>query len=92
MEAFWLGAFSKAVATIVTFPHVRAKVLEQSGVEKFKGMNSNSIITRLIITDGVTCLFSGMKIQLIKNVLASAIMLSTKERIESRVLTLTSTH
>jgi len=86
-EAFWLGAFSKAVATFFTFPLVRAKVLQQSGLEKFKGMDANSIIVKLIVSDGIGSIFAGMQTQLIKNVIASAIMLSMKERIERTVLT-----
>jgi len=86
MEAFWLGAFSKALATVVTFPHVRAKVLQQAGVEKFKNMDSTGILVSLLVTEGFSSWFAGMKTQLIKNVIASAIMMSAKERIERSVL------
>jgi len=89
-EAFWLGAFAKAVATVLTFPHVRAKVLQQSGVAKWKYMDSSSILAKLLVTEGFTSLFAGMKTQLVKNVIASAIMLSLKERIERTVIERTS--
>ena len=89
-QAFWLGAFAKAVATVFTFPHVRAKVLQQSGLVRWQGMDSTSILTRLLVTEGVTSLFAGMKTQLIKNVIAAAIMLSLKERIERTVIEQTS--
>ena len=89
-EAFWLGAFAKAVATVLTFPHVRAKVLQQSGLAKWKHMDSSSILAKLLVTEGFTSLFAGMKTQLVKNVIASAIMLSLKERIERTVIERTS--
>jgi hypothetical protein len=85
-QAFWLGAFAKAVATVVTFPHVRAKVLQQSGLAKWNGMDSSGVIARLLVTEGFSALFAGMKTQLVKNVIASAIMLSLKERIERTVI------
>ena len=85
-EAFWLGAFAKAVATVLTFPHVRAKVLQQAGVDRFRGMDSTSILVALLTTDGFSSWFAGMKIQLVKNVLAAAIMMSMKERIERAVI------
>ena len=78
-EAFWLGAFSKAVATVLTFPHVRAKVLQQAGVEKFRYMTCSSILVSLLVTEGVSSWFAGMRTQLIKNVIASAIMMSSKD-------------
>ncbi len=85
-EAFWLGAFSKAVATVLTFPHVRAKVLQQAGVYRFRNMESSSILVSLLVTDGFTSWFAGMKTQLLKNVLAAAIMMSSKERIEQLIV------
>lgn len=85
-EAFWLGAFSKAVATLLTFPHVRAKVLQQAGVKRYEKMGSTSILVNLFSTEGVTSWFAGMKTQLIKNVLSSAIMMASKERIERSVM------
>lgn len=85
-EAFWLGAFGKAVATVLTFPHVRAKVLQQANVERFRGMDSTSILITLLMTEGAKSWFAGMKIQLIKNVLASAIMMAMKERFERTIL------
>lgn len=89
-EAFWLGAFAKAVATVFTFPHVRAKVLQQSGLPKWQKMDASGIIARLLVTEGFTSIFAGMKTQLVKNVIASAIMLSLKERIEKTVIQQTS--
>lgn len=83
---FWLGAFAKAVATVTTFPHVRAKVLQQSGHPKFQNMDATGIIVRLIATDGPTSVFAGMKAQLVKNVIGAAIMQSVKDRIENRVV------
>jgi hypothetical protein len=85
-EAFWLGAFSKAVATVLTFPHVRAKLLQQAGVDRFRNMDSSSILVTLLVSDGFTSWFAGMRAQLVKNVLASAIMMSAKERIERTVV------
>lgn len=85
-EAFWLGAFSKAVATLLTFPHVRAKVLQQASVKRFEKMGSTSILVTLLSTEGLGSWFAGMKTQLIKNVLSSAIMMASKERIERSVM------
>ncbi len=85
-QTFWVGAFAKAVATVATFPHVRAKVLQQSGLEKFKDMDATSIIARLVVTEGPLSLFQGMQMQLAKNVLSAAIMHSVKASLEQRVM------
>ena len=87
-EAFWLGALSKAVATVITFPHVRAKVLQQAGDNRFRNMSGSSILINLLLTDGFTSWFAGMKAQLMKNILAAAILMSVKERIEHSVLSM----
>lgn len=90
-EAFWLGACSKAVATIATFPHVRAKVLQQAGVKGYSKMDSTSILVALLVREGPYSWFAGLKAQLVKNVIASAIMMSAKERIERSVINFRST-
>ena len=86
LEAFWLGAFSKAIATVLTFPHVRAKVLQQAGVPRFQNMSSSGVLVSLLVSDGFGSWFAGMKTQLVKNVIASAILMSVKERVERSVI------
>ena len=82
-QAFSVGAAAKAVATVTTFPLVRAKVLQQTS----KGSKSfGDILINLITVDGYTSWFAGMQTQLVKNVIASALMLAMKERIERTML------
>ncbi|EER19903.1 Peroxisomal adenine nucleotide transporter, putative [Perkinsus marinus ATCC 50983] len=86
MEAFWLGAVAKAVATVCTFPYVRVKVLQQT-----KGQTSDSSETgpkkllRDMWNDGdgrLAGLYKGMSPQLYKGVLTAALMLMAKEKID----------
>lgn len=120
-QAFLLGAVAKAIATVVTFPYIRAKVVlqaakagrrtcsrdaaeagaaagsgagggggggegEQGGADDpLRVLPSDSapeVLRKLAAADGVHGWYKGMAPQLLKGVLAAALMLSVKERIE----------
>ena len=87
-ESFFLGAFAKAIATIVTFPWSRAKVLSAKG-----GTPSNDgapkenettmqILTRVYRKDGVAGVYQGLTPSLTKAVCQSAIMLLVREKVD----------
>lgn len=137
LQAFLLGALAKAIATVITFPYIRAKVVLQAAdrgsetvrrareetegatagrtaeemggsaddgaasggdrVEEGKGGagedplrvdaadSAVEALRKLSATDGVTAWYKGMAPQLLKGVLAAALMLMVKERIERAV-------
>ncbi|KAF4677000.1 ADP/ATP carrier protein [Perkinsus chesapeaki] len=89
MEAFWLGALAKAVATICTFPYVRVKVLQQT---KGKGNDPTEASPKKLLKDmwdeeggSVAGLYKGMSPQLYKGVLTAALMLMAKEKIDESI-------
>ena len=87
---FMIGVVSKMLATVVTYPAIRAKVLINTGsapCEEGKiGMRLVvSTIIRIFRDQGVQGLFAGVKPQLLKAALNAALMLAVKERISKRV-------
>jgi hypothetical protein len=76
-EAFLVGLFAKFIATVATYPLIRAKVILMVTSE-------NSLIATLCRTyreDGVRGLYKGCDWQLIHAVLKSALMMMVREKI-----------
>merc|ERR1711933_416252 len=80
LEAFLLGAFSKCIATIVTYPAIRGKVVCQSvNGAKYSGLMD--AMTKVVESEGSKGLYKGLPQQLTKTVLSAAIGLMLKEKI-----------
>eukprot|EP00252_Welwitschia_mirabilis_P023892 TRINITY_DN6881_c0_g1_i2.p1 TRINITY_DN6881_c0_g1~~TRINITY_DN6881_c0_g1_i2.p1 ORF type:complete len:313 (+),score=41.22 TRINITY_DN6881_c0_g1_i2:417-1355(+) len=76
--AFLLGALSKTVATILTYPAIRCKVMIQSAESDAKTMlHALNIIWR---KEGPTGFYKGLHAQILKTVLSAALMLMIKEK------------
>eukprot|EP00617_Octactis_speculum_P021400 CAMPEP_0185747992 /NCGR_PEP_ID=MMETSP1174-20130828/6639_1 /TAXON_ID=35687 /ORGANISM="Dictyocha speculum, Strain CCMP1381" /LENGTH=183 /DNA_ID=CAMNT_0028423441 /DNA_START=90 /DNA_END=641 /DNA_ORIENTATION=+ len=83
-QAFLLGALSRAVATIVVYPYIRAKVLLQAErTSDAKGGCIQDILRRVFRSEGFLALYRGVEPELFRGMLSSAIMLMVKERIYS---------
>ena len=76
MDAFVLGAASKALATTLTYPAIRAKVVLQTG-----GASSLLGAARgLVAAEGRGWFHRGLQAQLFKTVLVAALQLMIKEK------------
>ncbi|KAF3171960.1 ADP/ATP carrier protein [Orbilia oligospora] len=84
MEAFFLGALSKALATFATQPLIVAKVGLQSnppaGQKKFKSFVE--VMKYVIHHEGLLGLYKGIGPQLMKGLLVQGLLMMTKERVE----------
>lgn len=78
-ESFVLGAFSKIVATVVTYPYIFAKIRLSMKGSPYSG--TLDVIMRTVKYEGVAGLFAGIQAQLLKSVLGAAIMFMAKEKI-----------
>ncbi|KAI9894059.1 MAG: ADP/ATP carrier protein [Vezdaea aestivalis] len=85
-EAFFLGACSKAIATIATQPLIVAKVGLQSRPpperqgKPFKTFGE--VMQHIIRNEGTLGLFKGIAPQIIKGLLVQGLLMMTKERME----------
>jgi len=81
-EAFFLGMFARIVATMLTYPYLRAKVLLQStyGNAKVKPTIPQMIAEQLS-KGGVWGLYQGIGPELTRGVFSAALMMMVKERI-----------
>jgi hypothetical protein len=77
MDAFLLGLFAKFVATIATYPVIRAKVMLMVTSEK----SMVAVLCRSYKEHGVRGLYKGCNWQLIHTVLKSALMMMVRENI-----------
>ena len=78
-QVFWLGAFTKSLATIITYPYILAK----SQLQALD--NVHSIIgcfQELIRQKGILGVYQGLSAQLSKAVLCQAFLFSFKEYLE----------
>ncbi|KAK9161178.1 hypothetical protein Syun_007519 [Stephania yunnanensis] len=90
--AFILGALSKSIATILTYPAIRCKVVIQAADEnegKTKGAQPrssktvSSTVRAIWKREGVLGFFKGLEAQILKTVLSSALLLMIKEKISA---------
>jgi len=85
-EAFFLGAMSKALATIATQPLIVAKVGLQSRPpparqgKKFKSFLE--VMEYIVEHEGPLGLFKGITPQIVKGILVQGLLMMTKERLE----------
>ncbi|KAL6142638.1 hypothetical protein ACLB2K_060915 [Fragaria x ananassa] len=93
LSAFVLGAVSKTVATVLTYPAIRCKVMIQAAgpddddktkearpkIRKTIPGTLNSIWNR----EGIPGFFKGLHAQILKTVLSSALLLMIKEKISA---------
>ncbi|KAJ3257882.1 ADP/ATP carrier protein [Boothiomyces macroporosus] len=93
-QAFMIGALSKALATVVTYPYIMAKVrmqwkpskkqidgLSESQKSFFKYKSAWDILAKVYKTDGFRGWYTGMSAQLLKAVLTQAIVFALKEKL-----------
>lgn len=81
-EAFFLGMFARIVATMLTYPYLRAKVMLQStyGNAKVKP-TIPQMISEQFSSGGVWGLYQGIGPELTRGVFSAALMMMVKERI-----------
>lgn len=79
-QAFLVGAISKTVATVVTYPYIMAKVRMQHKHEDpvlahaQKSLSAIGILTKIAQEDGLRGLYKGMDTQISKAVMTQAIL------------------
>lgn len=81
-EAFFLGMFARVIATMLTYPYLRAKVMLQStyGNAKVKP-TIPQMIGEQYSNGGVWGLYQGIGPELTRGVFSAALMMMVKERI-----------
>ncbi|RWW22651.1 hypothetical protein GW17_00013134 [Ensete ventricosum] len=89
-SAFLLGAISKSVATVLTYPAIRCKVMIQSAdTEDTSNMDNQSKPPKTMVgtlssiwnKEGIPGFFKGLEAQIVKTVISSALLLMIKEKI-----------
>ncbi|XP_028770908.1 peroxisomal adenine nucleotide carrier 1 [Neltuma alba] len=90
--AFLLGAISKSVATVLTYPAIRCKVMIQaadneekpaSKSQKKSGKTVCGVLCAIWQREGLPGYFKGLHAQILKTVLSSALLLMIKEKISA---------
>ncbi|CAI0551144.1 unnamed protein product [Linum tenue] len=88
--AFLLGALSKSIATCLTYPAIRCKVMIQSAeadennhkkAKRKASKTLSGVVFAIWRKEGVTGFFKGLHAQILKTVLSSALLLMIKEKI-----------
>lgn len=88
-SAFVLGALSKSIATVLTYPAIRCKVMIQAADDEDKKAEPKSsktisgVICSIWKKEGVLGFFKGLHAQILKTVLSSALLLMIKEKISA---------
>ncbi|KAL0005910.1 hypothetical protein SO802_013471 [Lithocarpus litseifolius] len=89
-SAFALGAISKSIATVLTYPAIRCKVMiqavdsndnETERAQKKSRKTVPGVIRAIWNSEGVPGFFKGLHAQILKTVLSSALLLMIKEKI-----------
>ncbi|ONK63689.1 uncharacterized protein A4U43_C07F17870 [Asparagus officinalis] len=91
-SAFALGAVSKSVATVLTYPAIRCKVMIQAADHDEESKESKNAkpkppktvlgaVSAIWGKEGIPGFFKGLQAQILKTVLSSALLLMIKEKI-----------
>lgn len=98
LSAFLLGALSKSIATVLTYPAIRCKVMIQAAdtndeVDKKAKVDSkvkpksrktiSGVLYAIWRKEGIPGFFKGLHAQILKTVLSSALLLMIKEKISA---------
>jgi len=85
-EAFFLGMFARVIATMLTYPYLRAKVMLQStyGNAKVKP-TIPQMIAEQFASGGVWGLYQGIGPELTRGVFSAALMMMVKEKIGAMI-------
>ncbi|KAA3472677.1 peroxisomal adenine nucleotide carrier 1-like [Gossypium australe] len=92
--AFLVGAISKSVATILTYPAIRCKVMIQASdpdedddktkrAQRKPRKTVSSVFCNIWKKEGIPGFFKGIEAQITKTVLSSALLLMIKEKISA---------
>ncbi|CAH8361624.1 unnamed protein product [Eruca vesicaria subsp. sativa] len=91
--AFLLGAVSKSVATVITYPAIRCKVMIQAAGDskedktkkpiRRRGKTIPGVVYAIWRKEGMLGFFKGLHAQILKTVLSSALLLMIKEKISA---------
>lgn len=85
VSMFWATATGKVIATLMTYPVIRAKVLAQTTYPQYSAVWQFPIVCREILrNDGYKGFFQGVISMSYKTVLHNALMLSLKNFIQPR--------
>ena len=71
-KSFMVGAVSKTLATVVTFPYILSKIRLQAKDTRYKG--AIDVLTTIAKEKGITGWYQGMQAQITKAVLAQALL------------------
>jgi len=100
-QAFFVGALSKSLATIVTYPYIMAKVRIQAGTQdtgeelprhspeseaQKKPDGAVALLSKVLREQGFTGWYQGMGAQITKAVLAQALLFMSKDQFEKYAL------
>lgn len=83
IDFFWLGAVSKLVATVITYPQIVIKSRRQalSNERNEKRANLWTAMTEIVEQEGFAGLYRGLGSKLLQSILTAAILFASKERI-----------
>ncbi|KAJ1546434.1 ADP/ATP carrier protein [Nowakowskiella sp. JEL0078] len=88
IEVFIIGALSKTLATVITYPYIMAKVklqwkppktLGEKERERMRYNSSLDVLKKVLKSDGFIGWYQGMSAQIVKAVLCQAILFVSKE-------------
>uniref|UniRef100_A0A0C9QL71 TSA: Wollemia nobilis Ref_Wollemi_Transcript_28697_1455 transcribed RNA sequence n=1 Tax=Wollemia nobilis TaxID=56998 RepID=A0A0C9QL71_9CONI len=79
--AFLLGALSKTIATVVTYPAIRCKVMIQAAESDEQPKRAMDALRVIWQKEGALGFYKGLSAQILKTVLSAALLLMIKEKI-----------
>jgi hypothetical protein len=87
VQAFWLGAGSRAIAICAIYPYLRAKTVLQTRKKAGAGGGKEETITDIVMgiikRNGFADLYVGLQAELVRAVLSSALMFMISEQVRS---------
>jgi solute carrier family 25 (peroxisomal adenine nucleotide transporter), member 17 len=84
LDHFLLGAFSKTIATLVTYPMITVKTRMQAKGSKYNGVID--VFLKIIEEKGILGFYSGIESKIVQSVLTSAFLFFAHQKFYSLIM------
>lgn len=85
LMAFFLGAVARCLSTVIVYPFLRVKILQQTIATDIK-MSPLRFVTHLKDTEGISSLYKGLSMELARGVTQSSVMFMVMEQVKEKIV------
>ncbi|PRP76437.1 peroxisomal membrane protein PMP47B [Planoprotostelium fungivorum] len=86
IQAFWMGAIAKVIATVVTYPYIVVKSRLQAAGKGEDKQSTSEALSQLLKTEGIRGFYKGIESKILQSVLNASFQFMFKEKFVTIIL------